>query len=150
MGTVYRSSVIDAPITAVWDYIRDFAGLHKWFPGVSDTRLEGGVPGDHPGCVRNFGLPDGSRMREEMLDFSDHGHFCAYRMVEGAVPMSRYQARVHLIPITDGNRTFAEMTADFDCPAGMENQVAEFLGNTYQGGFDAIKKHFSKAYSAPR
>lgn len=144
MATVYRSCVVDAPITTVWDYIRDFNSLPKWFPGVTDSHLESGAPGDHPGCVRNFGLPGGSRMREELLDFSDQHHFCAYRMLEGAVPMSRYQARVHLIPVTDGNRTFAEMTADFDCAAGQEGEIAAFLGNVYDGAFEALKKHFGK------
>jgi uncharacterized protein YndB with AHSA1/START domain len=145
MASVYRSSVVDAPVAAVWDYIRDFNGLPKWFPGVTDSRMEGNIPGDHPGCIRNFGLPDGSRMREEMLEFSDQHHSCAYRMVEGAVPMSRYQARVRLAPVTDGDRTFAEMTGDFDCASGQENEVAAFLGNIYQGAFDALKKHFDKA-----
>jgi uncharacterized membrane protein len=144
MATVYRSCVVDAPITAVWDYIRDFNSLPKWFPGVTDSHLEDNKPGDRAGCVRNFGLPGGSRMREELLDFSDQHYFCAYRMLEGAVPMSRYQARVHLIPVTDSNRTFAEMTADFDCAAGQEGEVAAFLGNVYEGAFEALKKHFGK------
>jgi len=143
MATVYRSSVLNAPITVVWGFLRDFSTLANWFPGVSDCRLEGSTRGDHPGCIRNFALPDGSRMREELLEFSDQSHFVSYRMLEGAVPMSRYQARVHLLPITDGDRTFMELTADFDAPAGAENDVASFLGNTYQTAVDGLKKRFA-------
>jgi uncharacterized protein YndB with AHSA1/START domain len=150
MATVYQSSIIEAPISAVWDYIRDFNSLPKWFPGVSDSHIEGTRAGDHPGCIRNFGLPGGSRMREELLEFSDQHHFCAYRMLDGAVPMSRYQARVRLMPVTDGDRTFAELTADFDCAAGQEGEVAAFLGDLYQGAFDMLKKHFSKGLTAGR
>lgn len=143
MATVYRSSVLDAPITTVWGFLRDFSTLANWFPGVSDCRLEGSARGDHPGCVRNFALPDGSRMREELLEFSDESHFIGYRMLQGVVPMSRYQARVHLLPITDGDRTFMEFTADFDSPAGSENDAAAFLGNTYQTAFEGLKKRFA-------
>lgn len=145
MGTVYRSSIIPAPVSVVWQSIRDYAQLHTWFPGVSDTRLEGSGRGDHPGCVRNFGLPDGSRMREELLEFSDQHHFCAYRMLEGKVPMSRYQARVHLLPVTDGDQTFIEMTADFDCPPGQEDGVSAFLGGMYQGAMDGLKNKLRKS-----
>ncbi len=126
MATVYRSSVLDAPITVVWGFLRDFSTLANWFPGVSDCHLEGSSRGDHPGCVRNFALPDGSRMREELLEFSDQSHFIGYRMLEGAVPMSRYQARVHLLPITDGDRTFMELTADFDSPADQRTTLQLF------------------------
>ncbi len=144
MPKVYRSSIIDAPVSAVWKYIRDFSGLHKWFPGVSDTKLEGNKGANQPGCVRNFGLPDGGRMREELLEFSDEDHLCAYRMIEGAVPMSRYQARVRLMPITDSNQTFAEMAADFDCAPGHEEMVSGFLSSTYDGAFAQIKRGVKK------
>jgi hypothetical protein len=145
MPKVYVSSVIAAPIERVWAHVRDFNGLPKWFPGVTDSRLEDGVAGDKAGCIRNFGLASGGRMREQLLEFSDHDHICAYKMLEGAVPMSRYEAGLRLRPITDTGTTFAEMTAQFDCAHGMENDVAGFLAQTYAGAFAAIKKQIAGA-----
>jgi len=145
MAKVYASSVIAAPIERVWEYIRDFNSLPKWFPGVTDSKIEGSIPVDQAGCVRNFGLPGGGRMREELLEFSDQNHVCVYKMLDGAVPMSRYQAGVRLLPVTDGGSTFAEMSAEFECAPGMENEVAAFLGNTYKTAFDGLKQHFQKA-----
>jgi hypothetical protein len=145
MAKVYASSVIAAPVEKVWQHIRDFSLLHTWFPGVTDSHLEGNVPSDKAGCIRNFGLGSGGRMREELLEFSDQQHKCAYKMLDGAVPMSRYQAGVRLLPVTDEGSTFAEMSAEFECPAGMENDVAGFLASTYKGAFDGLKQHFKKA-----
>jgi polyketide cyclase/dehydrase/lipid transport protein len=144
LAKVYKSSVIEAPVDQVWAHIRDFNGLHKWFPGVTDTRLEGSIPAGQAGCVRNFGLPGGGRMREELLEFSDQDHTCVYKMLDGAVPMSRYQAGVRLRPVTDAGSTFAELSAEFECAPGQENDVAAFLGSTYQTAFDGLKHHFKK------
>lgn len=145
MTRVYQSCVIAAPVERVWEHICDFNSLHKWFPGVTDTKIEGSIPGDQAGCVRNFGLPGGGRMREQLLEFSHQNRTCVYKMLEGAVPMSRYQAGVRLLPVTDEGSTFAELSADFECAPGMENEVAAFLGSTYKAAFDGLKQHFKKA-----
>jgi uncharacterized membrane protein len=49
---VYASGVIAAPLMAVWDYVRDFNGLPKWFPGVADSSIEDESPSDRLRCVR--------------------------------------------------------------------------------------------------
>jgi hypothetical protein len=144
MTRVYKSSVIEAPVDAVWAQVRDFNGLHKWFPGVTDTRLEGSIPAGQAGCVRNFGLAGGGRMREELLEFSDQTHMYAYKMLDGAVPMTSYQAAIRLKPGTDGGTTIAELSAEFECPPGMENDVAAFLGNTYQTAMDGLNRQLKK------
>ncbi len=144
MAKVFVSSVIAAPIESVWEYIRDFGSLHKWFPSVTDTRIEGSVAPDHAGCIRNFGLGSGGRMREELLEFSDQKHTCVYKMLDGAVPMSRYLAGAKLLPVTDDGSTFAELSAEFECAPGQEKDVAAFLSSTYKAAFDGIKQHFKK------
>jgi hypothetical protein len=55
-----------------------------------------------------------------------------------------YIATLKLTPITDGNGTFAEWSAEFDCVREREKELAQFIGQTvFQGGFDALKKHFT-------
>src|SRR5215510_11468024 len=69
---VYTSSVIEASADAVWAVIRDFNGLPRWAPFVADSRIEGGLPPDKVGCVRNFRLKEGGVIREQLLTLSDY------------------------------------------------------------------------------
>ena len=40
-----------------------------------------------------------------------------------------YVATLKLTPVTDGNRTFAEWWAEFDCPPDREKALAEQIGH---------------------
>jgi len=141
MPKIYTSSVIEAPVQRVWDYVRDFNSLPKWFPGVIDSRIESGMNSDQVGCVRDFGLDGGPRMREQLLALSDQGYSCTYRMLEGPLPVSNYLATMRLAPVTDGNHTFAEYVVEFDCPREQESELKTFLSKTYQGAFEHLKQH---------
>jgi polyketide cyclase/dehydrase/lipid transport protein len=144
MPKLYISSVINAPVQSVWDYIRDFNSLPKWFPGVTDSKIESGMRSDQIGCIRDFGLEGGPRIREQLLAFSDQDHSCRYKMLSGPLPLSNYVASVRLFPVTDGNQTFAEISSEFDCAREQESELSGFLSNTYQGAFDILKHHVGK------
>ena len=47
-------------------------------------------------------------------------------------------ATLKLTPVTDGNRTFAEWSAEFDCPPEREKELAEQIG---QGVFQTALGH---------
>jgi uncharacterized protein YndB with AHSA1/START domain len=141
MAKIYISSVIEAPIEAVWEYIRDFNDLSKWFPGVTDSHIEADKRSDQVGCMRNFGLEGGARMREQLLAFSDHRHSCTYKMLEGPLPVRNYVGTVQLLPVTDGNRTFAEYVVEFDCAREQENELTTSLSKIYQGAFEQLMQH---------
>lgn len=146
MAKVYTSSVIAAPVERVWEYLRDFNGLPNWFPGVTDSHIEPGKTAGQAGCVRNFGLEGGPRMREQLLAISDDSHSFSYKMLEGPLPVSSYQATVRLLPVTDGNQTFAELTSEFACAEKAEESgLAGFLSQTYHGAFERLKQHFGKS-----
>ncbi len=141
MAKIYISSVIEAPIKAVWEYIRDFNDLPKWFPGVIDSYIEADQRSDQAGCIRNFGLQGGPRMREQLLAFSDQAHSCAYKMLEGPLPVRNYVAVVRLLPVTDGDRTFAEYAVEFDCAPEQESELITSLSKIYQGAFAHLMQH---------
>ena len=128
MVRVFTSTVLDAPIEAVWLRIRDFNGLPTWSPLVVASRIEDGLPSDAVGCVRNFRLADGGELRERLLGLSDRDHACTYSILESPMSVEGYVACLRLLPITDGYRTYAEWSAEFTCPAEEEAELVERIG----------------------
>ena len=83
-------------------------------------------------------------IRERLLEMSDLGHHYSYSILESPLPVANYRATLRLRRISDGNRTYSEWNATFD-PNPPEKQAAteDLLSNAvFQGGFDALKKHF--------
>ena len=146
MVKVFVSSVIDAPVDRVWAHIRDFNGLPKWVPVVTQSRIEGGLPSDQVGCIRNFNLTDGGNLREQLLALSDHDHSVTYNILASPMGVQNYVAALRLTRITDGERTFAEWTAKFDCEPGREQELADEFGNeVFQAAFDNLKRQLGRS-----
>ncbi|MEM7568032.1 MAG: SRPBCC family protein [Pseudomonadota bacterium] len=143
MARVYVSSIIDAPAKSVWDRVRDFNGLPRWHPAIRESRIENGEPADKIGCVRDFRLQNGDRLREKLLGLSDFDYFCTYSILESPMALTDYIATLRLTPITDGDRTFIEWTAEFECDEADEADLVSSIGSgVFQGGFDALKRRF--------
>lgn len=141
MAKVYKSSVINAPVDKVWAYIRDFNELPKWVGPISASEIEDGRASDSIGCVRKLTLDNGAVVREQLLTLSDHDHQCTYSIIEAPLPLSDYVSTVKLSPVTDGERTFAEWTGEFETDQLQE--MTDLIGNgVYQSGFDALKQQF--------
>ncbi|MCA3228547.1 MAG: SRPBCC family protein [Burkholderiales bacterium] len=144
MIRVYSSSVIDAPADRVWEVVRDFNGLPDWHPLIADSRIEGGLAADRFGCIRNFRTRDGGLIREQLLTLSDYDYECTYAILESPMGVDNYVATLKLTPITDGNRTFAEWSAEFDCDEARERELSQVIGQgVFQGGFDALKRRLA-------
>ena len=93
---IRRSTVIDAPVEAVWAILRDFNGHDAWHPAVATSAIENGEASDQVGCVRNFRLKDGSRIREQLLFLSDAKRSFGYCILEAQAPLRNYVASVRL------------------------------------------------------
>jgi len=146
MTKVFTSSVISAPIDAVWERIRDFNGLPSWNPLVVSSRIEDGRPSDSVGCVRNFVLADGGRLREQLLAFSDLEHLCTYSILESPMPVENYVATLRLLPISDREATYAEWTAEFDCPQAEAAELVRKIGeDVFQASFDSLEALYRTA-----
>lgn len=141
MAKVYVSAVIDAPADRVWAYVRDFNGLPKFMPPVAESRIEQNFPADKIGCIRNFAMKDGGRLREQLLALSDYDYTQTYNILESPMPLTNYIATVRLVPITDGNRTFAEWTAEFDASAAdAPGLVANIGSNVFLAAFHELQR----------
>ncbi len=144
MARVYVSSVIDAPVAKVWEKVRDFNALPRWLPAVRESRIENGEPSDRVGCVRDFRLQNGDRLREQLLALSDYEYFCTYSILESPMPLTNYVATLRFTPITDGDRSFAEWTAEFECaPDAADDLVANIGQNVFLAGFLALKRQMA-------
>jgi uncharacterized protein YndB with AHSA1/START domain len=145
MANVYVSTVIDAPADTVWARVRDFNGMPQWHPAIADSRIENGEPADRIGCIRHFHTRDGGAIRERLLALSDYEYSCTYAILESPMGVENYVATLKFTPVTDGGRSFAEWSAEFDCAEARERELVELIGQgVFQGGLDALKSHFNR------
>jgi len=145
MVKVYRSTVLDAPAERVWRDLRDFNGLANWHPNIVSSRIEKDHPADKVGCVRNYQLKSGSRVREKLLSLSDYDYSCTYSVLDGPMDLSDCVATMRLFPVTEGNRCFIEWSVDFECPPDKTAGLVESVGDgIFQIGFDALKKRYGQ------
>ena len=143
MARVYVSTVVNVRNDRVWARVRDFNGLPNWHPAIAESRIEGGEPADKIGCVRDFTLRNGDRIREKLLGLSDFDMFCTYSILELPMGVENYVATLRLTPVTDGDKTFLEWSAEFDCAPEREAELVNNIGaGVFQGGFDALKRVF--------
>ena len=145
MTTVYVSSVIPAPAATVWALIRDFNALPVWTPFVAESRIEHNAPPDRIGCIRNFRMRDGGVIRERLLALSDYEMSCTYSILDSPMAVENYIATLSLIPITDGNRCFAQWNAEFDAPPEREAALIRQIGDgVFGAAFTALKQRFGR------
>ncbi len=145
MPKVYVSSVIGASAAEVWKVVRDFNGLPNWTPFVAESRIEQNAKADQIGCIRNFVLKDGGRIRERLLALSDYDLSCTYAILESPMGVTDYVATLSLTPVTDGNVTFAEWQAEFECAPEREDALVREIGTgVFQTGLNALKQRFGR------
>lgn len=146
MVKVFVSSIVNAPACDVWAVVRGFDDMPDWHPLIARSRIEGGHAQDRIGVVRDFYLTDGGHIREQLLSLSDFEYNFSYCILTADLPLYGYVATLRLIPVTDGNQTFGEWTAEFTTDPGREDELAATVGQgVFQAGFDALKAHFGKA-----
>ncbi|PWE53228.1 SRPBCC family protein [Metarhizobium album] len=149
MVKIVKSTIMEAPVEAVWEVLRDFNGHDRWHPAVADSHIERGQSSDKVGCVRRFHLVDGSELREQLLTLSDADMAFTYCLLDTPVPLLNYVAHVRLTPVTDGDLTFWEWESRFDTPAGEEQRLKDMVSEQiYQAGFEAVRAHMGLAPAA--
>src|SRR5690606_30502338 len=142
MQKLVRSTVIDAPIERVWAVLRDFNSHDRWHSAIAHSHIEGGERSDQIGCVRNFELKDGNRIREQLLTLSDSRFESTYCILDATLPLQRYVATLRLKPVTDGQRTFWHWESRFATPPGRERELREQAAvGVYETGFADLRRH---------
>ena len=145
MAKVFVSTVIDAPVAKVWTVIRDFNALPAWAPFVAESRIEQNAKADEVGCIRNFRLKDGGRIRERLLALSDYDFSVVYAILESPMAVENYVATLRLFPVTDGDRSYAEWSAEFDCRPEREADLRAEIGRgVFLAGLKALQSRFAR------
>ena len=140
MVKVLRSTILPAPVEAVWDVLRDFNGHDRWHPAVATSQIERGREADRVGSVRKFRRGDGSELREQLLALSDVDASYSYCLLDTPLPLFNYVSHVRLIPVTDEDHTFWQWEGQFTTFSEQKDDLAAMVGNDiYQAGFDAIR-----------
>jgi uncharacterized protein YndB with AHSA1/START domain len=143
MVNVYISTVINASADTVWSRIRDFNAMPQWHPGIADSRIENDQAADRVGCIRHFHTRDGGMIREQLLALSDFEYSFTYEILESPMGVTNYISTLQLTPVTDGNRCFAEWSAEFECAPGREAELTQHIGQgVFQAGLDALKRAY--------
>src|SRR3546814_10546532 len=108
--------------------------ISDWSSDVCSSDL------DQVGCVRDFHLAGGERVREQLVSLSDRDHRLRYTIVESEVPLNDYVAEVALKPVTDGNRTFWSCSSRFRPTPGRERELTDLVSpGVYDDGFAAVR-----------
>jgi NADPH2:quinone reductase len=150
MVEVRRSTILNAPLEAVWEILRDFNGHESWHPAVAASRLEDGASGDLIGAVRDFRLADGSRIREQLLALSDAETSFAYCILEAPVLLRNYVAEVRLRPVTSDGACLWQWRAQFDAPATEREQLSRFIAeDIFEAGFRSVRAMLERGDRPP-
>src|SRR5438445_12338101 len=115
MARVYVSTVVNARNDRVWARVRDFNGMPNWHPAIAESRIEGGEPADRIGCVRDFRMRNGDRIREKLLGLSDYDMFYTYSILESPMEVDNYVATLHLRQVTDDDQIYRVCPAVVAC-----------------------------------
>ena len=149
MPQAYASTIIDAPVEAVWAAIRDFGALASWHPAIAHSEIEDGAPPDAVGCIRTLSLHGGGHARERLLMLDDSRYSFSYSFETPAFPVENYVSMVELTPVTSGDGTFARWWADFDEHPEDAGKYADIISNAvFAAGWKALAERL-KGAAAP-
>ncbi|MFV2174460.1 SRPBCC family protein [Actinomadura sp. LOL_016] len=143
MPRSYASTVLNAPADEVWSYLRDFANVAEWMPGVETGVIEDGGPADRIGCVRRLIGPGDSVFRERLTALDDEGRAYRYEILECPLPVRDVRGKLRVTPVTGTGRSFVEWSADFSADAADELAMGRTLERgIYSTGLEALARRF--------
>jgi hypothetical protein len=127
MAKAYYSTVLPQPAPAIWEIIRDFNNYPVWVGGGGESRIEDGKSGGAVGAVRSV-LYRGRHIRQRLLALSDTERAQTYEFCGApSLPVEGFQATLRVTAVVDGDRSFVEWWADFDCELARRDELTGTL-----------------------
>jgi hypothetical protein len=149
MPEVVVSSVLPAPADRVWAAIRGFDAAAEWLPFVASSPIEDGGDPARVGCVRVVTQTDGLVFREVLVAFSEADRTYSYTFVGTPIPVLNHRTTIRLLPVTDGDRTYAEWSSRFEMDPARAEELAGLMRENFLAGLRALGAAFSPGGSAP-
>jgi len=140
MARAYYSTVIQQPAPDVWEIIRDFNNYSVWVDGAGDSRIEDGKSGDAVGAIRNV-LYRERQIRQRLLALSDVERAQTYEFCGiPSLPVEGFQATLRVTPVVDGDRSFVEWWASFDCDPARREELAATLRGWFATWLESLRR----------
>ena len=148
--SVRQTIVIDAPTAQVWEVVSDFAGLHKWFPFIADTRL---VLGENrrQGAIRELTRGNGTKVEEKLIEHDPYNMSDTYTYMGGSPLTSDYFSTMTVTDAGNG-KSKVEWKARFKRlyywtdtpPKGQDDaSLVKLLDKVYTIGLQSLKKYIN-------
>jgi uncharacterized protein YndB with AHSA1/START domain len=139
---VWCSTVIDAPASAVWGVIRDFAGMGAWHDAITRMHMLGGVRSDKVSGTRDFHF-GGGHLHEKLLHLDDTEMSFSYCITRSEIPWLHYVSGPRLWRVTDGDRCFGCWTGDWVAAPQDDVTLIPFATNeVYLKAFETVAAKF--------
>jgi hypothetical protein len=139
MAKAYYSTVFPQPAPAIWEIIRDFNNYPVWAGGAGESSIEHGKSGDAVGAVRSV-LCRGRNIRQRLLALSDAERSQTYEFCGApSLPVEGFAATLRVTPVVEGDRSFVEWWAVFDCEPRLREELTETLGGWFAQWLESLR-----------
>ena len=131
-----RTTVLNAPVDALWQIISRAGGVNEWLPFISSCRLEGA------GSIlrRYCETVDGKKLSETIDRIDEKNYSFEYSIyAQNMMPLQNYKGKFQLQAAAAG-KTNITWSASFDIAEEDFPAVEENLKGLYQMGFDGLEK----------
>lgn len=133
MAQAEVSKTINAPADLVWDTVRAFSGLERYFTMFTNSTMEGsGI-----GATRRLNLPDGGQFYERLVSLDDESRTLKYQVLASPLPVENYIGTV-TVKDAGGGKARVTWSASFDVTPDQEAAMVEMFNGAYASGIDGL------------
>lgn len=146
MPRSFASTVVDAPPSVVWDFVKDFNATPTYLDLVADSIITDDQPVDLLGCERVITLTDGRVVKETLVARDDVARTLTYHLTEGPFPFSNYYSTMRVTLISDTGGSFVDWSSHYDSDAADAEANDHLLADEiYGAGLQQIKARFASS-----
>jgi Polyketide cyclase / dehydrase and lipid transport len=91
--------------------------------------------------VRIVTQTDGAVFREVLVALSDVERSYAYTFVGSPVPVRDHLTTLRVLPVTDGDRSYAEWSSRFESDPEHEAQLVDLINRNFLAGLRSLAKN---------
>lgn len=142
MTSASFSTVFDQSADELWQTIRDFGNYSLWVDGSGTETMEDGKTSYTVGAARVIELPNVT-IRQRLTAVSAAERSYRYMFEDGRpAEIDTYEATLSVTPITDGDKSFVQWTAEFECPVQRRDHWRHFYRRSFADWLEHLRRTF--------